>query len=1083
MRHSADQIHQISLRLEGMKKCIPSTFARKPRPLTDVDWWKATEYRQFLLYTGKIALHRILRQDSYDHFMTLSVALSILVSPELAQTHRGYANELLVHFVSQGRKLYGNEFLVYNVHSLLHLADEVKEHGYLDACSAFPFENYMHELKKLVRSGRRPMAQIVKRLSERSTKPELAVKGNPTVSTKSPNNAFVLPNHSCCEVIHAVNMPEDSFMCRVYEHSEAVFTEPCDSRIIGVYSVHRRNAHMRVVSAERLTMRAIRMYVVVEFLSERGAVSVVPVIWTGTEAEGHFCYWPPGSVASCSSRVRQCEQPDKQCWKRVPVRIFANTFTDEDDELPTPKKRMKEDYVVPMPNPPVFDGATTSSRRSSANRIRQSTLGSQRTRQSRSPTPPRQSTSGIRPGTGIDDHGLTVSSVASKVDKIIIAIISHLFLVSGVTLWDAEAVNKHIDVHQQPKTHLKFTASDTLSEKAKLLDINASLKASFFSGLVEVGGSAKYLNDTKSSTHQSRVTMQYSQTTEFKQLTMKNLGNITYPQVFDQKTATHVVTAVLYGAQAFMVFDHTAAENECKQVVEGNLHAVVKKIPTISIEGEASLKMTEEEKTLSENISVTFYGDVALEENPTTYKEALEVYKKLPTLMKKENYKGGPLTVWLYPLMLLDDKAARLMREISMDLVNKTENLLEEFGEVERRCNDLFKNQMTDDFSDVKDMLLKFGDLHSCYKTMFQKALSRVLPAIRGGTQEGKALEDILNFHGTSPFNARNVNKWLDNITTELNILSSYTSGLKNLTVVNSPVTLCSILFDPENDVVVCLSFTSLKYEDSYLAALQDFKSSEGFRKFEQTSERIFSCQSMRQILSLFTSFSKANKNEKGIKFITASISDPSNPGNSIRLYQKGRLTDPKFQPVSKPPLPVVETSDGKMILKLSKSPTGKTVQFRVEYRITPPTDSAEDADEWTVTDTSDAQPSFTLTGLKPANQYWVQYRAVSDVGVSEASDSVSFTFHGNLEVTRIPYIDTIPGGLKAEMAFFTINLQIKPHDVAFHLEFRIGDSVVRNSFRNGKWENEERTSWCPVSKGSAFDIFVVTKAEGYEVQ
>ncbi|XP_060754278.1 neoverrucotoxin subunit beta-like [Neoarius graeffei] len=598
--------------------------------------------------------------------------------------------------------------------------------------------------------------------------------------------------------------------------------------------------------------------------------------------------------------------------------------------------------------------------------------------------------------------------------------------IPGVTLWDAEAVNKHIDVHQQPKTQLKFTGSDTLSEKTKLLDISASLKASFFCGLVEVGGSAKYLNDTKSSTHQCRVTMQYSQTTEFKQLTMKNLGNITYPQVFDQKTATHVVTAVLYGAQAFMVFDHTAAENERKQVVEGNLHAVVKKIPTISIEGEASLKMTEEEKTLSENISVTFYGDVALEENPTTYKEALEVYKKLPTLMKKENYKGVPLTVWLYPLMLLDDKAARLVREISMTLVNKTENLLEEFGEVERRCNDVFKNQMTDDFSDVKDRLLKFGDLHSCYKTTFQKALSRVLPAIRGGTQEGKALEDILNFHDASPFNARNVNKWLDNITTELNILSSYTSGLKNLTVVNSPATLRSILFDPENDVVVCLSFTSLKFEDSYLAALQDFKSSEGFRKFEQTSERIFSCQvpqpwftspdvseSMRQNLSHFTSFSKANKNEKGIKFIIASISDPSNPGNSIQLYQKGHLTDPKFQPVSKPPLPVVETSDGKVILKLSKSPTGKMVQFRVEYRMTPPIDSAEDADEWTVTDTSDAQPSFTLTGLKPANQYWVRYRAVSDVGVSEASDSVSFTFHGNPEVTVSQWDFTMPSLFK----------------------------------------------------------------------
>ncbi|KAK3519555.1 hypothetical protein QTP86_014836, partial [Hemibagrus guttatus] len=208
--------------------------------------------------------------------------------------------------------------------------------------------------------------------------------------------------------------------------------------------------------------------------------------------------------------------------------------------------------------------------------------------------------------------------------------------IPGVTLWDKNALRDDLDVHQKPKTHLKFAASDSFSDKANLLDINASLKASFLSGLVEVGGSAKYLLDTKSSTHQCRITMQYSQTTKFEQLTMKELGNITYPQVFEQKTATHVVTAVLYGAQAFMVFDYTKEENKNKQEIEGNLHAMVKKIPTISIEGQASLNMTEDEKKMAENISVTFYGDIELEETPTTYREALEVYKTVPSLMKQQ---------------------------------------------------------------------------------------------------------------------------------------------------------------------------------------------------------------------------------------------------------------------------------------------------------------------------------------------------------------------------------------------------------------------------------------------------------------
>ncbi|KAG7315941.1 hypothetical protein KOW79_020807 [Hemibagrus wyckioides] len=680
--------------------------------------------------------------------------------------------------------------------------------------------------------------------------------------------------------------------------------------------------------------------------------------------------------------------------------------------------------------------------------------------------------------------------------------------IPGVTLWDKNALRDDLDVHQKPKTHLKFATSDSLSDKANLLDIKASLKASFLGGLVEVGGSAKYLLDTKSSERQCRVTMQYSQTTKFEQLTMKELGNITYPQVFDQKTATHVVTAVLYGAQVFMVFDYIKAENKNKQDIEGNLHAMVKKIPKLSLDGEASLKMTEDEKEMAENISVTVYGDIELEENPTTFKEALEVYKKAPALMKQQQDKGVPLTVWLYPLNLLDSKAAKLVREISLSQVCETESLLEELGEMERICNDLIKRQITDDFPDLKDRLLN--------------------AAIRGGTQEDKALGDILNIHYTSPFNAYNMNKWLDDITSELEILSSYTSGLKDLTVAKSSGSFNSICFQPDIDVVVCLSFTSLN-------------KSEVFTILGQTSERDFLLQAaqhwfnspdisakMRQNLSLFTTFLKVNKNEKKFKFIIASISDPSNLGISIRLYQNGLLTDPKFQPVSKPPKPVVETSDGKVTLKLSKSPTGKTVHFRVEYKIKPSTDSATDVEEWTVKDTSNSENIFILTGLQLREQYWVRYRAVSNVGVSEASDSVPFTFCGKLDVTVgkwnfsipilinelrckilttigmsrwspstiktevmnvvnnpiIPYTVEIPGGLKEGMALYLQG--VASQSCRLMLDFATGPKGDGITFNFSSWFNlifGKRGLKCfTISGGSAFDIFFMKSTEGYEI-
>lgn len=147
---SAGQIAEISRKLLVLKAFIPKSFARKPRRLEEIDRWKATELRQFLLYSGKLVLRGTLRQELYDHFMTFSIAMCILACPRIAQMHSEYAHNLLKYFVGQAHILYGKEFLVYNVHCLLHIASDVEQFGSLDNFSAFRFENYLHKIKKLV---------------------------------------------------------------------------------------------------------------------------------------------------------------------------------------------------------------------------------------------------------------------------------------------------------------------------------------------------------------------------------------------------------------------------------------------------------------------------------------------------------------------------------------------------------------------------------------------------------------------------------------------------------------------------------------------------------------------------------------------------------------------------------------------------------------------------------------------------------------------------------------------------------------------------------------------------------------------
>jgi len=160
-------IQQISENLVSFQDFIPREFARKCRALSEMDRWKATEFRQFLIYSGIVALKGHLSLEHYNHFLMLYVAIFSLSSPDFFQDHADYAHELLCIFVRQCEILYDKEFVVYNVHGLVHLAEDVKRYGPLDAYSAFPFESYLKQLKQLVHKPQSTLEQVVKRLLEK----------------------------------------------------------------------------------------------------------------------------------------------------------------------------------------------------------------------------------------------------------------------------------------------------------------------------------------------------------------------------------------------------------------------------------------------------------------------------------------------------------------------------------------------------------------------------------------------------------------------------------------------------------------------------------------------------------------------------------------------------------------------------------------------------------------------------------------------------------------------------------------------------------------------------------------------------
>ncbi|KAG8224661.1 hypothetical protein J437_LFUL005163 [Ladona fulva] len=156
--------NEISDRLCSMATAIPSDFSRIPRELDNLERWKATEFRTFLLYTGPVAPKNIFSKDLYDH---LHEAIRILCLEKMAFPFCGYASELLKSFVEGMTDRYGMDSLVYNIHSLIHLADDVKFfRAPLDKFTSFPYENFLGKMKKIIRCANNPLGQISRRLPE-----------------------------------------------------------------------------------------------------------------------------------------------------------------------------------------------------------------------------------------------------------------------------------------------------------------------------------------------------------------------------------------------------------------------------------------------------------------------------------------------------------------------------------------------------------------------------------------------------------------------------------------------------------------------------------------------------------------------------------------------------------------------------------------------------------------------------------------------------------------------------------------------------------------------------------------------------
>ncbi|XP_055686583.1 uncharacterized protein LOC129791928 isoform X2 [Lutzomyia longipalpis] len=164
---SANDVKKVSEELVKLNLYKPKELHRQIRDLSDISRWKGTEWRTLLMYTGVVVLRNILRPDVYYNFLLLFCGVTICET-SYYKFLLPVADSMLKEFVKTYIEIYGSDEIVMNIHSTIHIVDDVQNHGPLASMSTYIFENLLKDVKQCVRNGKKPLIQVARRLIEKS---------------------------------------------------------------------------------------------------------------------------------------------------------------------------------------------------------------------------------------------------------------------------------------------------------------------------------------------------------------------------------------------------------------------------------------------------------------------------------------------------------------------------------------------------------------------------------------------------------------------------------------------------------------------------------------------------------------------------------------------------------------------------------------------------------------------------------------------------------------------------------------------------------------------------------------------------
>ena len=363
--------------------------------------------------------------------------------------------------------------------------------------------------------------------------------------------------------------------------------------------------------------------------------------------------------------------------------------------------------------------------------------------------------------------------------------------------------------------------------------------------------------------------------------------------------------------QAYFIFEKRMTDLSHESEIYGELRAVLDIISILEVDAYGRVELNEELNRKINNLHIKFFGDFVLPHNPTTFEEAVKIYKELPNYVIGQDAHSVPMKVYLAPLQMLDPTGTfDVIQDISESLISDVVTIMQGLEDAKEEAQDLSRSIAARDFSFIARKVNRFLNLLRQYTQQFQSHISPLLIEIRGSGREESELSSYLQQHLNGPFSKENVEVWLHQTKEESLVLESFVNLLRNITFCKHRGDYIRQILT--NDQVISLNMYFPDISDPVLDGMDNFLEGRDFHYSENLEMWFHSWLTMVNFqisMDDFLYFHEVNKKDSTIKFIYTLL-PPQNrtqqfPYTDIKgIYSEGRRRNeytllPPGQPIT----------------------------------------------------------------------------------------------------------------------------------------------------------------------------------------